>query len=196
MAAALLAAGLVAGAGYLAARRSGGGGDDLASLGRGLDEVRLTSASGSEVRWGDLKGAPRAVFFGFTHCPVICPVTVWELNDALERVGPGADRIAITFVSLDPARDTPERLGTYLASFGDRVTGYTSDEAAIARLAGGFDVVYQRVDLENGDYTIDHTATVFLVDASGRVVDVIAHGSPPEIIEARLRALAAGPNLD
>lgn len=191
----LIIAGAVAIGGLAAAtflsRQSADAGGEFAALGRGLDNVSLTNASGAEVRWGELKGAPRAVFFGFTHCPVTCPVTVWELNDAIARIGPAADGIAIEFITIDPARDTPERLQTYLSSFGARVTGYTGEEAEIARLAAGFDVAFERVDLENGAYTMDHTATVFLVDASGRVVDVIAHGSPPEIIAARLRALIA-----
>ena len=180
--------GIVAAA--LAMRRDGAPDDDLATLGRGVDAVQLTSAQGEQVRWGDLKGRPRAVFFGFTHCPVICPVTVYELNDALDRIGVPASGVAIDFVTLDPERDTPDRLRSYFSEFGPRIASYTGDAAQIERLTQSFEIIANRTELEGGDYTIDHTTTVFLMDASGRVVDVIAYGSPPDLIEARLRDLA------
>ncbi len=163
--------------------------DDLARLNRGVDEITLLDDAGGPVRWGALKGRPRAIFFGFTHCPVICPVTVWELNNALDHIGTPAAQIAIQFVTLDPERDTPDALLKYFSGFDGRVDGYSGTPQAIAQIARAFEVVHRRTELENADYTIDHTPTVFLLDASGRVVDVIAYGSPPEIVEARLRAL-------
>lgn len=164
--------------------------DDLATLGRGVDDVQLTAADGSTVHWGDLKGRPRAVFFGFTNCPVICPVTVFELSDALEKLGAPGNNVAIDFITLDPERDTPERLTAYFSPFGARIHAYTGDPEAIRRIGGAFEVIYNRTELEGGDYTIDHTTTVFLLDETGRVVDVIAYGSPAEVIQGRLRALA------
>jgi protein SCO1/2 len=177
------------GAALLAIRATSTGGVDrtYADLGRGLDGVTLVDDVGDEVRWGTLKGRPRAVFFGFTHCPVICPVTVFELNDAIDDIG-GPD-IAIEFVTIDPERDTPARLQEYFSGFGERVRAFTGTPEAIAQLAGAFEVVYRRGVPEEGGYTMDHTATVFLLDSSGRVVDVIAYGSPAEVIQARLRAL-------
>ena len=162
----------------------------LAACGQnGADEVVLTNHLGQEVRWGALKGVPRAVFFGFTHCPVICPVTVYELTDAMDKIGP--NDLHIDFVTIDPERDTPQRLHEYFSGFGPRVRAYTGTPKAIAQLARVFDVTYQRQSLENGDYTMDHTATVFLLDASGRVADVVAYGSPPELVQQRLSALIA-----
>ena len=160
-----------------------------AILGAGLDDVLLLGPGGQEVRWGALKGHPRVVFFGFTHCPVICPVTVWELSDAMDRIGAPAQNLKIEFVTIDPARDTPERLRNYFSGFGERVRGYSGTPESIARLAGGFEVVYRRNEQEGEGYTMDHTATVFLIDSGGRVADVLAYGSPPEVIEARLRGL-------
>lgn len=163
----------------------------LAACGRsGADEVTLTNHRGEAVRWGALKGVPRALFFGFTHCPVICPVTVYELTDAMEKIGP--NDLVIDFVTIDPERDTPERLLEYFSGFGPRVRAYTGTPEAIAQLARAYDVTYKRQDLEAGDYTMDHTATVFLLDAQGRVADVVAYGSPPELVQQRLSALAAG----
>ena len=171
------------------ARSRPGAGDAMSRLGAGVDDVVLLGRAGEEVRWGALKGRPRVVFFGFTHCPVICPVTVWELNDAMDRIGAPTENLAIEFVTIDPARDTPERLSDYFSGFGERVRGYSGTPEAIARIARGFEVVYRRNALEGEDYTMDHTATVFLIDSEGRVADVLAYGSPPDVIEARLRAL-------
>jgi protein SCO1/2 len=183
------AAALAGGAGILIHNATSAPDDAMSRLGAGLDDVVLLGAGGEEVRWGALKGRPRVVFFGFTHCPVICPVTVWELNDAMDRIGAPAEDLAIEFVTIDPARDTPERLSDYFSGFGARVRGYSGTPEAIARIAGGFEVVYRRNALEGEDYTMDHTATVFLIDSRGHVADVLAYGSPPEVIEARLRTL-------
>lgn len=148
----------------------------------------LTNHLGEQVRWGSLEGAPRALFFGFTHCPVICPVTVYELTDAMEKIG--ENNLLIDFVSIDPERDTPDRLREYFSGFGPRVRAYTGSPGAIAKLARAYQVTYSRQELEGGDYTMDHTATVFLLDAEGRVADVVAYGSPPDVVQSRLRALA------
>jgi protein SCO1 len=87
-------------------------------LGRGVDDVVLRGADGTQVRWGDLNGAPRALFFGFTHCPDICPTTVQALGAAKARLGRQSDAIKIDFVTVDPERDTPEALTTYFDSLG------------------------------------------------------------------------------
>lgn len=163
--------------------------NELAQLGRNLDDVRLTNQRGETVSWAQLKGRPRAVFFGFTHCPVICPVTVWEVNNALDIIGADASDVAVQFITVDPERDTPERLNAYLEGFGPRVTGFTADSAALQRLMDGFEVIAEREPLPNGSYTIDHTAAVFLIDRNGRVVDVVAYGTPPETLQERLRSL-------
>ena len=191
----LAAAGLVlAGiAGVVALRpsRTPPADDGLAGLGEGIDDVTLLNQDGQAVRWGDLRGGPRALFFGFTHCPVICPVTVWELNHAMDKIGAPAASLAIEFVTIDPERDTPARLRDYFSGFAGRVHGYSGTPEAIAQIAGGFEIIYNRTapEGEAGDYSMDHTTTVFLIDGAGKVADVIGYGSPPELIEARLRAL-------
>jgi protein SCO1/2 len=165
---------------------------DLAALGRGIDDVAITTA-GEAVRWGELNGRPRAVFFGFSNCPMICPVTIWELTHAMSVIGAPPESMTFDFVSVDPARDTPERLRAYLTSFDGPTRGLHAEGEALARIARSFEVTYRRQPLENGGYTIDHTATVFLLDRQGAVVDVIAYGSPPDVIERRLRALLGLP---
>lgn len=161
------------------------------SLGRGLDDIVLTSSNGDEVRWRTLIGAPRALFFGFTNCPVICPVTIYELTAAADRIGAAADTLRIDFVTVDPERDTPDRMREYFSGFGPKVTGFTGAEDALARLRTSYEITASRVPLERGGFTYDHTATVFLIAKSGRVADVIAYGSEPDVIDARLRAIVS-----
>jgi protein SCO1/2 len=166
--------------------------DEFAGLGRGLDDVVLTSSDGRQVRWEERAGAPRALFFGFTHCPVICPVTIYELTAAAERIGDAARQLRIDFITVDPDRDTPERMSAYFSGFGPQVTGFTGAPEMLRRVIDAFEVTAERVALENGGYTMDHTATVFLLDRSGRVADVVAYGAEPDLIETRLAALVAG----
>lgn len=191
---ALLAAGFaaaaLAGGYYFYRQRSADAADEFASLARDIDRVSLLRADGETITWGELKGRPRAVFFGFTHCPVICPVTIYELTASLDRIGAGQDAVAIEFISVDPERDTPERLQSYFQGFGPRVHAFTGSAETVAHVAASFQVVYRRTPVEGGDYTIDHTATVFLLNAAGRVVDVVAYGADPALMDERLRALA------
>lgn len=152
----------------------------------------LTSSTGELTRWRDLIGVPRALFFGFTNCPVICPVTIYELTAAAERIGADAQDLQIDFVTVDPERDTPERMQEYFSGFGPKVTGFTGAPEELARLNEAFEITATRVPLERGGFTIDHTATVFLINRAGHVEDVIAYGSEQDVIDTRLRALVSG----
>lgn len=163
--------------------------NEFSNLGRGIDDLVLNASTGEDVRWRSLMGAPRALFFGFTHCPVICPVTIYELTAAADRLGAVAEDLRIDFITVDPARDTPERMREYFSGFGPKVTGFTGAEDALARLRSAFEVTARRVPLERSDYTMDHTATVFLRNRAGRVEDVIAYGSEQDVIDARLSTL-------
>ena len=162
---------------------------ELAKLGRGIDAVSLTDQSGQPLTWKELNGRPRAVFFGFTKCPVICPVTVWELDAALAKIGKAGDAVQVVFVTLDPERDTPAAMKSYFSSFGTRVRALTGADTDIQRVAKSFEVVRERVALDGGDYTLDHTAAVFLLDDKGTVVDTLAYGTPQDVIVKRLRDL-------
>jgi protein SCO1 len=164
---------------------------ELQALGRNVDGVVLADETGGKVKWGALKGRPRAVFFGFTRCPVICPVTLWEVEAALAKIGTEGDRIDVNFVSLDPKRDTPDVLKNYLSSFKGRVRGFTGSDKEVARLAKGYDVAHRKVPTSADDYTMDHTAAVFLIDANGKVVDTVAYGTPQDVLVTRLKTLAA-----
>lgn len=165
--------------------------DALAALGRGAETVRLTGSDGREIVWGSLEGAPRAVFFGFTRCPEICPTTIAELGGALDLLGPAAKDLRVQFVTVDPTRDTPEHLARYLSSFGPRFTGYTGSEKAIGALSQAYRVRYRKVPTTVDDYTMDHTALVYLIDRNGRVRDFIAYGVGPERAAEQLRTFLA-----
>jgi protein SCO1/2 len=151
---------------------------------------RLTTQDGKTLSDADLKGTPFAVFFGFTHCPEVCPTTLWELSQALQKLGPDADRIKVLFVTLDPARDTPELLKTYLASFDPHIVGLTGSEDEIAKLAKAYKVYWRKVPTDNGDYTLDHSAVVYLMDGNGAFTGTIAYQEKDEAQLAKLKSLA------
>jgi protein SCO1/2 len=166
---------------------------DLSKLGQGTAAIDLVSEDGKPVSLNDLNGKPRVLFFGFTHCPVVCPVTVWEIDAALAEIGKPAETTQIIFVSLDPARDTPAVMKKYFSGFKGRVVPLTGAEAAVQKIARSFDVRWQKVNTGKGDYTLDHTALAFLINAEGKVVDTIAFGASRELSVARLRKLLGLP---
>ena len=166
---------------------------NLSKLGAGAAEVTLIDTLNKPVKWKTFKGQKRVLFFGFTHCPVVCPVTVWEIDAALNDIGSAANVIKILFVTLDPARDTSAALAKYFLGFNGRVLAHTGAPTEIAQLAKSFNITFQRVDTSKGEYTIDHTATAFLIDADGKVVDTLAFGASRETSVSRLKALLSGP---
>jgi protein SCO1/2 len=130
---------------------------------------RLVDQNGKTVTDEDLKGRPYLVFFGFTHCPDICPTTLFEVSEVLRQLGPDAGGARALFVTVDPERDTPEKLKDYLSSFDPRLIGLTGSPDAIERVLKAYRVYYKKVPTEGG-YTMDHTALVYLMDKQGRFV--------------------------
>jgi protein SCO1/2 len=131
---------------------------------------KLTDQNGKEVSDQDLKGRPFLVFFGFTHCPDVCPTALFEVSEIMRALGPDADRTRALFITVDPERDTPAVLKDYLSSFDPHLTGLTGDPAALAAVAKAYRVYYKKVPLDQGGYTMDHTAIVYLMDKEGRFV--------------------------
>jgi len=148
---------------------------------------RLLDQNGRVVTEADLKGEPFLVFFGFTHCPDVCPTTLFELSQVLDKLGPDAAKVRVLFVTVDPERDKPDTLKDYLSSFNPNVVGLTGDPAAIAAIAKEYRVYLKKVPLEGGDYTMDHTALVYLMDRDGRFVAPFSLKRPPEQAAADLR---------
>jgi protein SCO1/2 len=129
----------------------------------------LTDQNGRTVTDSDLKGRPFLVFFGFTHCPDVCPTTLFEVSEIFRTLGPDADKVNALFVTVDPERDTPSELKDYLSSFDPHLRGLTGDPAAVAAVTKAYRVYVKKVPQENG-YTMDHTAIVYLMDKEGRFV--------------------------
>jgi protein SCO1/2 len=131
---------------------------------------RLLDHNGRVVTDANFKGHPFLVFFGFTHCPDICPTALFEMSEVLKRLGPDAEQTAALFISVDPERDTPEKLKDYVSSFHPRILGLTGTPAEIEAVAKAYRAYAKKVPLEGGDYTIDHSAIVYLMDKEGRFV--------------------------
>jgi protein SCO1/2 len=131
---------------------------------------QLVDQDGKPVSDQDMKGRPFLVFFGFTHCPEVCPTALFEISEVLRRLGPDADRTAALFISVDPERDTPAVLKDYLSNFDPHLRGLTGDRAAVDAAIKAYRVYARKVPLEGGDYTMDHTALVYLMDKDGRFV--------------------------
>lgn len=151
----------------------------------------LTTQSGARLTEADLRGKPFTVFFGFTHCPEVCPTTLWEMSAALKALGPDADRLKVLFVTVDPARDTPGSLAGYLQAFDPRIVGLTGTEAEIDAMAKAYRAYWRKVPTEGGDYTMDHTASVFLMDAKGEFAGTIAYEEQAPVRLEKLRRLIA-----
>lgn len=148
---------------------------------------RLTDQDGRAITERDFTGKPYLVFFGFTHCPDVCPTTLFDVSEIMRALGRDADKTAALFVSVDPDRDTPAVLKDYLSSFDPHVRGATSDAAGVAAITKTFRVYYKKVATQDGDYTMDHTALVYLMDKNGRFVAPFNLKRPPEVAAADLR---------
>jgi len=149
----------------------------------------LEKTDGSVITDKDLAGKPYAMFFGFTHCPEVCPTTLWEASGWLKELGTDADRIAIYFVTVDPERDTGEFLAEYLTSFDPRITGLTGTNEQIEQIKQAYRVYARKVPLEDGDYTMDHTASMYLMHGDGSFAGTIAYQENSETAIAKLRRL-------
>lgn len=149
----------------------------------------LVGTDGQRVTEADFSGKARAMFFGFTHCPDVCPTTLAEAGSWLEALGPDADKLAIMFVTVDPERDTPEAMKTYLSSFDPRIVGLSGTPEEIAAVVKSHRVYARKVALEGGDYTMDHSAAVLLFDKDGRFVGTVDYQAPADQAVAKLKRL-------
>lgn len=152
-------------------------------------DVQLIDQKGQPFTAADLKGKPTAVFFGFTYCPEICPTTLVDIGRWLEGLGKDADKLNVVFVTVDPERDTQEQMALYLSSFDPRIRGVTGAPEAIAKMAKGFRVYYRKVPTEGGDYTMDHSSAVYLMDAKGQFVEPIGYQESLDRVLPKLRSL-------
>lgn len=149
----------------------------------------LTTHDGRKLSSADLAGRPFAVFFGFTHCPDVCPTTLFEMSENLKALGPDGDRLTVLFITVDPERDTRELLATYLESFDPRIIGLTGTQEEIDAVVKAYRATYQRVPTEGGGYTINHTASVYLMDRQGNFAGTLDYHEQQETQMRKLRRL-------
>ena len=131
---------------------------------------QLVDQDGKTVSDVTLKGKPYLVFFGFTHCPDVCPTALFEISEILTRLGPDAGKVNALFVTVDPERDTAAKLKDYLQSFHPQLRGVTGSPDALDKMLKAYRVYYKKVPTQGDDYTMDHTALVYLMDKQGRFV--------------------------
>jgi protein SCO1/2 len=148
---------------------------------------KLVDQDGRVVTDQDFKGRPFLVFFGFTHCPDICPTALFQVSEIMRALGRDADRTRALFITVDPERDTPKVIKDYLSSFDPHLTGLTGDPAEVAAVAKAYRVYFKKVPLDQGGYTMDHTAIVYLMDKEGRFVSPFNLKRTTEAAAADLR---------
>ncbi|MDR7039078.1 MULTISPECIES: SCO family protein [Methylobacterium] len=133
----------------------------------------LVDQNGRTVTEKDFSGATHLVFFGFTHCPDICPTTLQQISDVLAALGDRAKAMKVAFITVDPERDTPASLKAYLESFDPRITGLTGSPEQVAAAVKGYRAYARRVPTQGGDYTMEHTALVYVMDARNRFLGAL-----------------------
>ncbi len=175
---------VLAGIVYFAGHSPSAIGPAMAAVG---GPFHLEDQNGKAVSDQDMKGRPFLVFFGYTHCPDICPTTLFDISQVMQKLGKDADRAGALFITVDPERDTPAKLKDYLSSFDPHLRGLTGDPAAITAALKAYRVYAKKIPLDGGDYTMDHTAVVYLMDKDGHFVAPFNLKRTPEAAADDLR---------
>lgn len=155
-------------------------------------DFRLTDHTGKVRTLADFRGKLVALFFGYTHCPDVCPTTLSDFSAAIRELGADGEKVQVLFVTVDPERDTPALLARYVPSFNPTFLGMHTDPATLAGLAKEFKVIYQKSTIKGpADYLIDHSAGTYVFDAKGMLRLHMAYGTGPKAIAQDLRTLLA-----
>ena len=152
----------------------------------------LVDQRGDTVTEAALKGHPSAIFFGYTFCPDVCPTTLSDMTDWLQKLGPDGDRLKVYFVTVDPERDTRDQIASYLQAFDQRITGLTGSRAAIDQMLKEYRVYSRKVPLDGGSYSMDHTASVYLLDRDAALAGTVDYRDDADKAIAKLKRLIAG----
>lgn len=152
-------------------------------------DFNLVKTDGTPINGKDFRGRPHLVFFGFTNCPEICPTTLFEATNWMDTLGSQANNLDIYFITVDPERDTPDFLAEYLAPFDKRIIGLSGTVEEIDKAAKSYHVYYKKVKLNDGDYTVDHTASIFMMKADGSFMGTIAYQENEETVLDKLKRL-------
>ncbi len=150
---------------------------------------RLTDQNGKTVTDADLKGKWSLVYFGYTHCPDACPTALNDISIALEDLGTKRDAVRPVFITVDPERDTPEALKAYVTSFDAPILALTGTPEQVAQAAKGYRVYYAKHPEAGGEYSMDHSSVIYVMDPQGRFTASFTHESTPEQIAERLKKL-------
>ena len=161
------------------------------SLGTIGGPFTLVGTDGKPFTSAQLNGKPAAVFFGFTHCPDVCPTTLARLSKLRRELGKGDDALSIVFVSVDPERDTPAEVGNYLKLFDTPVVGLTGTTAQVEQVKKQFGIYSRKVQQPAGGYSVDHTATVMLLDRGGQFVATLSPEEGNAVALDKLRRITA-----
>ena len=167
---------------------------DPACFNRSSEQIggpfKLTAHTGATVTQEDFKGRKSLVFFGFTHCPDVCPTTLADMAQVMRQLGADADRVQVLFVTVDPERDTQEALAQYVPAFDARFLGLRGDLEATRRVAKEFKVYFEkRPGATPGAYSVDHSAQTYVLDPQGRLRLFVRHGRIAEDLAPDLRVL-------
>jgi protein SCO1/2 len=152
---------------------------------------RLVDQNGKTVTDADLKGKWSLVYFGYTHCPDACPTALNDIAIALDQLGPKREAVRSVFITVDPERDTPEVLKAYVTSFDAAILALSGSPEEIARAAKAYRVYYAKHPEPSGDYSMDHSSVIYVMDPEGRFTSSFTHQSTPEEIAERLKKLLA-----
>ena len=162
---------------------------DITGVDFGTD-FKLTDHNGKVRTLADFKGKVVVMFFGYTHCPDVCPTTLSEVAQALNMLGESASKVQVLFVTVDPERDTQKLLAQYVPAFNPDFLGLYGDEAATSKVAKDFRVFYQKHASKNGQsYDVDHTAGTYVFDPSGKLRLFMSYGQGADIIADDLKVL-------
>lgn len=153
----------------------------------------LIDGRGEPITEKALEGHPSLLYFGFTRCPEVCPTTLYEMAGWFKTLGAEADPLKAFFFSVDPERDSPELMHSYTSAFTDRITGITGSPDEMQKVIRGLRVYAAKVPTGDGDYTMDHTASVFLVGADGALKGTIAYGEEASLVVSRIQKLLREP---
>ena len=154
--------------------------------------LALTDHNGKARTLDDFRGKVVVLFFGFMSCPDVCPTTLAELAQVAKALGPDAEKLQVLFVTVDPERDTPERLRQYVPSFHPDFVGLHGDAAATAQAAKEFKIFYQKQPQPGGDYSMDHSAGTYILDPHGRLRLFAQYGAGANTLLHDIRLLLQG----
>ena len=176
------------GAAYFVSMRQAGSGIGAAAIG---GPFALVDDTGAAVTDGTLAGKPSVMYFGYTFCPDVCPTTLLDMSRWIKALGPDADKLNYVFVTVDPERDTPQLLRSYLSSFDKHIRGFTGTPAQIGKIAREYRVYYKKVPTDDGGYVMDHSTLVYLMGPDKKFVSLIAYQEADASALAKLRNLVA-----